>query len=405
MNSTLDTLEYSSMLLNHPFKILALSREPSVVESLNEIFNGTKVQVESCDSVCELDLALKKPHHLVISYELTLPYGEGHYRKKEVNADIALNAYLGRLFPKHINLFSGSQRELDIIPRLKQSLDLYVYQTIHSFFNDKSLKDYEILKDFSEFSNRMRKHIFADTLECTFEGSSEKRLTTLGAFLKTGIDTLPPNQASQLKILSDNWETPTHSSIDAAVNYMIETVKMAFMQSAVIYKHENLPINIPHERTMQSYIATLKDMKPELSVWNWGSYISEQALNSLDKAFTETITQFPEMPYDVQWNALRSPLQHAMDISAFWMQHPLSTNHKLTRDGYTAEVLSGVQLSGKRSFIRPQSHFPFDNREGEIWQNVWRLDKPDNPSEPIFWTNSQEKIPYNFIPHTSIEIV
>ena len=163
---------------------------------------------------------------------------------------------------------------------------------------------------------------------------------------------------------------------------------MALAQTAVLLKADCKPTLLTTDDRISTCLATLSAWRAHLDGWNWGNYLTPQAIASFrDALAARNEERHTRKPNDAlqAWAALRVPLQYAMDLAAYWVRHPLCINLRYNRDGWNAELLAGTAYPRKRRRLPQRLDFPGEAVQSGVWQNVWRIDGDTPRPKPLCW--------------------
>lgn len=374
----------------YPFRVLIVDDEKRDWADPMQLFLERNLSTAGLNNVM-IDVAfdhvsaetlLATHYYHFTSFDMRLPEHMGE--AISVDHGIALTrAFPWNGFPKRI-VYSQTIRDADIkanpreaVSVLRVPADLYAKPT--NADEDAQSPAVEVLT-VEKWAQRVVDCLKSDELTLT----APKRPITLplietviGAYLKHGIEYLPPFLARKLQELANTWETRSSARVDAAIALIEGVMRLALVQSAVLLKNDGQEAELPEDEKLVTCIAMLRDWLPKLLAWNWSNYLTEQALSAFDTARwvrNERYHSTATADHQKNWMELRIPLQHALDIAAYWVRHPLLVNLRYSRDGWSGELLAGKMMPGKRYLLPEVMDFPTEAIHDGVWQSVWRLD-------------------------------
>lgn len=216
---------------------------------------------------------------------------------------------------------------------------------------------------------------------------TEGRLTAIGAQLKRGPALLPPPLAGALAQLGSGEFTgqPAPQPLAALV---LATVRWALAQSAVLAAAAGRQTVLPRDDSLGAALLALRGLLPLLADWNWRNYCAPAAL--------QAFAAVAEGRHERDPAAAAAALLHALDVAAYWVQHPVCAALRYSRDGWTGLPLRGSESPRRRMLLPPAQDFSSVGDSSAAWQRVWLLaGEPGRVRQPqvIDWTPMLERDP------------
>jgi CheY-like chemotaxis protein len=194
-------------------------------------------------------------------------------------------------------------------------------------------------------------------------GDATGKLTVLGVQLKRGPALLPPTLARCVVRLAEDGHAGAGAQPMIA-RLVQETARLAVAQSAVLCARIGQPTVLPEDGSLAAALNALRRMLPALPDWNWAHYASPSALDALEA--------FSRQPAADEFTASVA-LHHCLDIGAYWVRHPVCTDLRYSRDGWTALPLRGATLPRRRDMLPAAQDFGAAADSAAPWQGVWTL--------------------------------
>ncbi len=384
----------------YPFRVLIVDDERRDWAEPMQLLLKRNLQTEGLEKVV-VDVAFDKRsaeyllathYYHVSSFDMRLPEWNGEA------VSVASGIGLARLisFPKRI-VYSQTIRDVDIkanpreaVSVLRLPADLYAKPT--NADEDAQSLAVEVLT-VKEWAQRVVDCLKSDELTLTMptrQNALPLIETMIGAYLKHGIEYLPPFLARKLQELANTWETRSSARVDAAIALIEGVVRLALVQSAVLLMHDGQEAELPGDEKLVTCITMLRRWNPALSAWNWSNYLTEQAIAAFDAVgwgCNDRDHSMGRADHQKNWMKLRVPLQYALDIAAYWVRHPLLIHLRYSRDGWSGQWLAGKEMSGKRHLLPEASDFPTEAAQYAVWQSIWRLGGHDPYSYALNWAD------------------
>lgn len=202
--------------------------------------------------------------------------------------------------------------------------------------------------------------------------------SVIGAYLRHGVSLLPPFLAKKLQELAVAWDNsqtiPERNN--AAVAFIEGTARLALIQSAILLECDTKDTMIPVDYSWGSCMNKLKEYQAKLHKWNWSNYLTKQAIDAIDcgrDVRNDHSHDLKQFDYKQRWGNLRTPLQYAMDIAAYWVRHPLIFDLQSRQKCLSGELLAGQSYPRARSPLSPALKFPDTAQDDGVWQSVWHI--------------------------------
>ena len=379
----IDTLNKSFrvLIVDDEFKNWTKPMKEALEYEVKERGFITKLQIDIAEDKHQAEAFLEKYNYHVTSLDMRLPERKGEL--VSVNPGLSLAKkfpWIG--FPKLL-VYSQLLRKQqfiespnDAIQVLQLPADLYAKPTGSDADQEQDVIETLTVK---EWAKRVAESLFtSDTLEIKVNEGYGKRYNVIGAYLHYGVKAIPTFLASHLQTLANHWTDRTSDRVDAAIAFIEATIRLAFVQSAVLYQAQGNDLDLPYDDRMLTCLNSLEIIRKRLSGWNWCNYLTVETLQAFHQARRERNEKVhSNEPNDPQkrWAKLYSPLLYAMDLAAYWVRHPLVIDLRYSRDGWSGVLLAGTAANPLPRHSLPQAmEFPFEAIQSSgAWQNVWRL--------------------------------
>ena len=381
------------ILNNYPWQVLIIDDEQRdwvvpMTELLQDAAKNAKLSGLKITSAIDQQTAerlLARQNFHLISLDMRLPERSGEAISVDTGEKLARQfPYVG--FPKCL-IYTQTLREGDIqqatsdaVRVLRIPMDQYAKPT----GSDRVREDAPVeVLTVKEWARRVVDSFSHDQSKLVLNPAplkgAQMPLTVIGAYFEYGPRSLPPLLAQHLQDLASHWETKDATRrVDTADRFIEVTTRLALAQTAVLMRHEGKQPGLPNDEKRISCIHQLKEWYSEITGWNFSNYLTEDAIQALDKARQvrnkEDHTQAMADPKRA-WAMLREPLQYALDIAAYWVRHPLCINLRYSRDGWNAECLAGIAYPRLRYPLPASVDFPTEAIHGGVWQSVWTNDE------------------------------
>ena len=389
--NTLQDFPYQVLIVDDEIRDWAEPMKDRLL-SLARHLGYNKIEVQLAYDADEAYRKLARQHFHVVSLYIRLPERKGEIISVETGLTLARSfPYVG--FPKR--LIYSITLAVEVIQKspseavqvMEIPADHYAKATGSELYEKQ---EGAIILKVTEWAKRVMDSLALDTLSL-HKAEGEQRdppLTMIGAYLHFGPDLLPPLLARHLQDLANYWETKDSRRTDAAIKFIESTALLALAQTAVLLKADCKPTLLTTDDRISTCLATLSAWRAHLDGWNWGNYLTPQAIASFrDALAARNEERHTRKPNDAlqAWAALRVPLQYAMDLAAYWVRHPLCINLRYNRDGWNAELLAGTAYPRKRRRLPQRLDFPGEAVQSGVWQNVWRIDGDTPRPKPLCW--------------------
>jgi len=208
----------------------------------------------------------------------------------------------------------------------------------------------------------------------------ESRWTMMGALLDKGPALLPPSIARAVVDIAAKWnaQSPDPALLDRLLQ---RTTQWAIAQGAVLCAADGLTPVFPATMTLPALVQALRAMQPHLRGWNWSRFLSDRVLDVFWAWSTRTSADSAQ--------ALRL-LQHALDVSTYWIRHPVCVAPRYSRDGWTGQPIVGATPPRRRKLMPEAQDFTIAEGDRGAWQYVWKSTAGEPVPEVIRWASVLE---------------
>jgi hypothetical protein len=388
-------------LLNHPYRVLIVEDErrdwanpmQEALEDATKAVGLKNLRIDVAEDKFTADNLLARNNYHLTSLDMRIPERKGEPLSVTPGISLARGfPWMG--FPKTL-IYSQTLRNNEFAARPQDAMQVLQIQTDlyakPSGSDDDQSSAIEVLK-VGAWAQRVVNSLINDNVELEKVTNYEKRQTVIGATLHYGVAALPPFLASHLQILSNSWQMRSDDRVVSAIRFIEATARLALVQSAVLYRAQGGKMVWPIDERMISCLNSLRDIQKKLSAWNWNNYLTSEAIAAFGDALTVNDSQR-------HWAALRPQLQYALDVAAYWVRHPLATDLRYSRDGWSAELLMGTATPRRRHLLPLAMDFPGEAARDGVWQSVWTdgalperkalewdgLLKPDVKNSNVWW--------------------
>jgi CheY-like chemotaxis protein len=351
-----------------------------------------KIEILTALDADEAYRLLAKHHFQVVSLDMRLPERKSEIISVKTGIELARRfPYIG--FPKRI-IYSISLNEpqnhadfIDFHQVMEIGAERYAKPTGSDYDEDQTGN---IVLTVDEWAQLIADSLIFDKLPLRRHPKLKNSppLTVLGSYLEHGPELMPPFLAAHLQDIANHWETKNSRRSDAGIKLIEATIRLAFVQTAVLLREDGQIIALPSDERISTCLRLLEDWQPHLNQWNWSNYLNKEALSAFREALSIRNGERHSLKVNdlhQVWSALRVPLQYALDVIAYWVRHPLCVDLRYTRDGWSAELLAGNAYPRKRRLLPNRLDFPAEALHGGVWQSVWRIDEDPPVSVSLCW--------------------
>ena len=335
-------------------------------------------QVDIAEDKVEAEALMAVGQYQFFSFDMRMPEKQGEIVSIETGVALA-KRYPWSGFPKYI-IYSQTLQPEEIQRNLKDGVMVLrlvvpdIYSKPTGGDQDNELGDVECLR-VVEWAERVRDYLCVQSLRLDV-GRERKPLSLLGAYLEDGPELLPPIIAIHLRSLQQEWDTREGIKLKYALRLIESVSRLAMMQTSFFLAHQNLAVDLPRREDWAGVLNWLEAQRPHITEWNWSNYMREETIKALDKARrlrNEEAHQLSKSDAKKRWVELQEPLLYALDICCYWVRHPILTDLRYDRDGWSAVHLAGLESLKARKRLPDNLDFPAEATSGGIWQLVWRL--------------------------------
>jgi hypothetical protein len=318
--------------------------------------------------------ALASRHFHLVSLDMRLPQRVGELIT--VSTGIALATefpYLG--FPKRLIYSQTLNQERNPESQQVMQLKADLYAKASGSDKDVSSDKYEVLSR-TDWVNRVLASLDLEEVRIAESTLIPQPLTMIGTYLEQGPHFMPLSLAEPLQLLHDTWLVDDSARSNNIRQFIKQTIALAVLQTAMLL---SLSISIPDDCETAACLAWLAIRRDDerFEQWNWASYLTAKTITELQHWSTLPVPD---------WQSSRLALQYALDVAAYWVQHPLIGDLLETRDGWSGRILSTTQSGESRSLLPKAITFPSQAEQYGSWQSVWDLSNKSRPERhAISW--------------------
>lgn len=324
----------------------------------------------------------------VVSLDMRLPERVGEVISVNTGEQLA-RQFPDSLFPKHL-IYSQTLREESMAQSPRDALRVARLGDVDQYAKPtggRAERGAPVpVLSVEAWAKRVLDSLIADNLRLTADlaecGTDQGPLTVLGAYLKYGPERLPGALGQLLVDIANTWDLKDATRrVDAADRFIELTSRLALAQVAVLLAQDGETLPPPEDDRRLSCLHSLRSGREQIQGWNFANYLTKEVIEGLDEARRarneEAHARTPTNPKRA-WALLRTPLQYALDLAAYWVRHPLCVGLVYTRDGWTAQPLAGTARPRRRRPLPGRLDFPIEAIQGGVWQAVWT-----NAEQPV----------------------
>jgi CheY-like chemotaxis protein len=220
-------------------------------------------------------------------------------------------------------------------------------------------------------------------------GPGDRRLSVVGAWLEGAVKHLPPLLARHAQTLQNHWDDPEQCAqkVDAAIAFTEVCCRLALAQTQVLLGPDAPAAALPEQATMAACLDQLENLLRRhgavLARYSWLNHV-KRVLTQLDQArLLRNRIRHSVQPGSAQgnWRQVQGPLRAAMDLAAYWAQHPLWSGLRSGAEGWTGERLAGNGWPRPRRPVSEEAApaVPPRQRAGLVWQTAVDVSVPAEP--------------------------